>query len=306
MTGVGIDVSKAMLDVVIAGQRATRWPNLPKEAAALAAELARLPDVRVVLEASGGFERTMLQACAKAGVRVFRVNARQARDFAKATGQLAKTDALDAGVLARMAQCLTDDLLEYVPAEPWREQLGVWVRRRAQVVDALLQQRQQRTLLQDRTLQRLADKTVRSLTVELAALDREIARQSTPHLTPAMTSIKGLGPVVRATLLTELPELGRLTGKQVAKLVGVAPLNRDSGTMRGVRTTWGGRARLRSVLYMAALSAIRWEPSIKAFFQQLKKRGKPGKVALVACIRKLVTVLNARRRDELQPPAVGR
>lgn len=179
MTGVGIDVSKAWLDVLIAGQRPTRWPNTPQDAAALAAGLARLPEARVVLEASGGFELTMLQACAKAGVRIFQVNARQARDFAKATGQLAKTDALDAGVLARMAECLADDLSEYVPAEPWREQLGVWVRRRAQVVDALLQQRQQLALIQDRTLRRIAGKTLRSLEAELAALDREIARQST-------------------------------------------------------------------------------------------------------------------------------
>lgn len=299
MTGVGIDVSKQWLDVVISGQRPARWPNTAAGTAALVGQLRDLEQARVVLEASGGYERVVLKACADAGLRVHRVNARQARDFARATGQLAKTDALDAGVLAHMACCLTDSLRVHVPAEPWRERLQSWVRRRGQLVELLQQQRQQCAPIQDRSLQRLASKTVRALETELAALDREIASQSAPHISSAMKSIKGVGPVVLATLLTDLPELGRLTGKQVAKLVGVAPLNRDSGTMRGTRTTWGGRARLRQVLYMAALSAIRWDPPIKAFFQQLKARGKPGKVALVACIRKLITVLNARQRDQL-------
>ena len=147
MTGVGIDVSKQWLDVVIAGRGCVRWPNTAAGAADLAAQLEGLEQARIVLEASGGYERVVLRACADAGLRVHRVNARQARDFARATGQLAKTDALDAGVLAHMASCLSDSLRVHVGGEPWRERMQAWVRRRSQLVEMLQQQRQQLSLI---------------------------------------------------------------------------------------------------------------------------------------------------------------
>ena len=300
MVGVGIDVSKAQLDVAVYGRAgSTSFCNDAKGVQRLLAWVRKHDEVRVVLESTGGYEREALRACAEAGIWVSRVNPRQARSFAKAMGCLAKTDRLDAHVLAQMAALLHHELRRFIPLLPWQEELAAWVHRRSQLVLVIQSQRQQLLQLEGSALRVGAKKTLRALLEEKGKVEAQIKRLSAAHETPSLSSMKGLGPVVQATLLCELPELGRLTGRQIAKLAGVAPLNRDSGTFKGKRRIWGGRAGLRSVLYMAALVAVRWEPEMKAFYQRLRAVGKPGKVALVAAMRKLLVILNARRRDEL-------
>ena len=298
MVGVGIDVSKAWLDVAAGHGSVQRFDNDAVGIGLLMRWLEKLGDVRVLLEPTGGYEQAVLEVLADQGVWVCRINPRQVREFARASGQLAKTDAIDARVLAQMVGQMHAHMRAWQPEAPWRVELAQWVRRRSQVL-GLIQQQQQH--LQGTThvqLRAMMTRTLQAMQREVALLDLQIARQTRSHHTPAWRSLKGVGPVCVATLLALLPELGRLNGRQIAKLVGVAPLNRDSGTKRGRRTIWGGRASVRPALYMATLSAIRWEPLIKSFFQRLRAHGKPGKLALIACMRKLLTTLNARLRDE--------
>jgi transposase len=307
MVGIGIDVCKAQLDVAVQGKAgSTSFPNDSRGIQRLVTWLGTLGEVRVVLEATGGYETRVLRACAEADVWISRVNPRQARSFARALGYLAKTDRLDAHVLAQMAALLERELRRFVPSLPWQAELAAWVHRRSQLVLVIQGQQQQLALLECTSLRAGAKKTLRALLAEKGKVEAQIRRISTAHETPSLSSMKGLGPVVQATLLCELPELGYLTGRQIAKLAGVAPLNRDSGSFKGKRRIWGGRAGLRSVLYMAALVAVRWQPEMKAFYRRLRAVGKPGKVALVAAMRKLLVILNARRRDELAAiPSAG-
>lgn len=300
MVGIGIDVSKAGLDWALHGQsRVTRCDN---DADGIEQLLQALPPpgaAWIVLEATGDYEKAVLTACGRIGHRVYRVNPRQARDFAKSMGQLAKTDRIDARVLAEMAATLHHKLQPYQEVEPWRAELAEWVNRRAQVVHAIQVQQQQRVMVTNRAIRILIERTIKNLVKERAELDRHIERIAAAHVTPALASLKGVARVTQAMLLAKVPELGRLNGRQIAKLIGVAPLNRDSGTMRGQRHICGGRTAVREVLYMATLSAIRWEPSIRSFYTRLRASGKLGKVALVACMRKILVILNARRRDEI-------
>lgn len=300
MTGIGIDVCKARLDVSVHGHNTrVSFDNDRQGQRKLLTFIEHYPHARVLLEATGGYEREVLALLAAQDVWVCRINPRQARDFAKATGQLAKTDRIDADDLAYMAVALQERLHAYVPPEPWRARLGQWVKRRNQVVALIQQQTCQLDTTTDPILRALVKRTLKAMHKERAALDEHIQTQCKDRLSPALRSIKGVGPVLQATLLAKLPELGRLNGAQIAKLAGVAPLNSDSGTHCAPRQIWGGRADLRACLYMATLSAIRWEPTIRAHYNQLRARGKLGKVALVACMRKMLVILNARRRDEL-------
>jgi transposase len=299
MLGIGVDVCKAWLDVVVFGSRdSLRFSNDRAGHGQLRKWLTGLGDVRVVLEPTGGYELAVLNVLADAGIWVSRVNSRQAREFARSIGLIAKTDKLDAGALSEMAHALSYRLRRHVVVEPWRSELAQWVIRRGQVV-AAIQANLQQLAHATGPLRRLVQSTQRALARELEALDREILRQAAAHTTPALRSQKGLGPNIAAAVLALLPELGKLSGRQISKLIGVAPLNHDSGAMRGQRHIWGGRAGLRTMLYMGALSAIRWEPAIRSFFQRLREHGKPSKVALVACMRKMLVILNARRRDEI-------
>jgi len=299
MHGVGIDVGKYWLDVALhSDPHIHRFSNDPVGIAQLIEYLSSEANLFVVLEATGGYELPALRAVVHAGHAVSRVNPRQSRSFARASGQLAKTDALDAIGLADMAHCMYQRLPRYVEPESWQITLAAYVTRRAQLVIAVQQQQQQIAALTVLALRKSAQRSLRALEKERSELDKQITSLTTPRLTPAWRSIKGLGPVAHATLLSMLPELGSLSRQQIAKLVGVAPLNRDSGTLRGHRGIFGGRARVRAVLYMAALVAVRWQPEFKAFYQQLRVRGKLAKVALVACMRKVLVVLNARIRDE--------
>lgn len=300
MTGIGIDVSKAALDVAIHGQGSVqRYANTAAGIRKLIKALSSHADARIVVEATGGYETAVADACATAGLWIARINPRQARDFARAIGQLAKTDSLDARVLAEMATAFHARLRPYQVAPAWQTELRAWLRRRQQVLDAVQRTRQQWDLALP-ALRPLMRKTMNALNAEMKAIDARLAELTRAHSTPALRSAKGLGPVFQTTALALLPELGQLSRQQIAKLVGVAPLNQDSGQMQGKRRIYGGRADVRIALYMATLSAVRWEPALREHYQQLRGRGKAAKVALVACMRKLLGILNARRRDELK------
>jgi transposase len=266
----------------------------------LATRLGALGPRLVVLEATGGFEVMVAAALAAAQLPLAVVNPRQIRDFARATGQLAKTDALDAAVIAHFAEAVHPEPRP-VPDEQARA-LGELVARRRQVVEMIGAESHRRRQLTQRRVLRRVDRHLAVLQEELSEIEREL--DGSIRGTPAwrenddlLKSVPGIGPAVARTLLAELPELGTLGRKQIAALVGVAPLNRDSGTMRGRRTTWGGRATVRTALYMAALVAARHNPVIAAFYQRLRTKGKPAKVALVACMHKLLLILNAILRD---------
>lgn len=304
MTAVGIDVGKASLDLAVDGKPdVVRFANSRSGITRLVKRLQAMQASRIVVEATGGYEEPLLEACCDAGLWVARVNPRQARDFARATGELAKTDAIDARLLALMARLFADRLRPYVAALPWQRELRDWLRRRGQVVTVLQAQRQQAAMA-SAAVRALTARTVAALSRELAAINRAVQGLLRQHATPALRSSKGLGPVFQASMLALLPELGQLSRREIAKLVGVAPMNRDSGQGQGKRRIRGGRAPVRVALYMATLSAVRWDPLMKAHYQQLRARGKLGKVALVACMRKLLGIVNARRRDELRGEGV--
>ncbi len=307
---VGIDVAKARLDVATR-PGGDRW-HVANDAAGVATLVTRLHELQpalVVLEATGGYERPVSAALSAAGLPVAVVNPRQARDFAKATGKLAKTDALDAQALAHFAAAVQPPVRPVPDADA--QALAAILARRGQVV-AMLTAEQQRAhtalpLVRERIAVHLA-----WLEEELATLDGELARAIRED--PAwrehaalLRSVPGVGPVLATTLLADLPELGTLTRQQLAALVGVAPLNQDSGKRRGKRAVWGGRRRVRAVLYMATLAATRFNPVIKAFYDRLLAAGKAKKVALTACMRKLLTILNAllARRTRWQPQPVA-
>ena len=301
---VGIDVAKATLEVAVSGQPKTlALSNDEARYAALLAHLSGLDVGLVLLEATGGFELACATALQLAGFAVAIINLRQARDFARAMGHLAKTDRIDAGVLADMARTLLarDDLSKLVKPLPDAQQLEL---------QALVTRRRQlmaMKLAEDHRMKMPGVRQRRSLNTIIKALDREMARVDkdlqafvdTNHaeLAALLDSVKGVGKATISTLLAEVPELGKLSGREVSALVGVAPINRDSGTMRGKRSIFGGRPDVRRVLFMAALVASRHNPVIKAFYQRLLAAGKPKKVALVACMRKLLTILNAMVRS---------
>lgn len=300
MTAAGIDVCKASLDLAMDGQPGVvGFANNRAGITKLVKRLRALGTTRIVVEATGGYEEPLLEACSDAGLWIARVNPRQARAFANAAGELAKTDDIDARILALMARLFADRLRPYVAPPPWQRELRDWLRRRGQVV-VLLQAQKQQAAMAPASVRKLAARTIAALVRELAEIEKTMKVLIKEHATPALRSSKGLGPVFQATALALLPELGHLDRRQIAKLTGVAPMNRDSGQGQGKRRIRGGRAPVRVALYMATLSAVRWDPVMKAHYQQLRARGKLGKVALVACMRKLLGIINARRRDELR------
>jgi transposase len=293
-----VDVSKARLDVAL-WPGGEEWQSTHDQRGidGLVGRLRAERVARVVVEATGGLEAALLAALGAAGVPVVRVNPRQVRDFARATGRLAKTDRLDAQVLARFA-AQVQPALRPLPDEEGRV-LAALVARRRQLVDMLVAEQQRlfglRALLEAVRTQ-LAEH-VAWLRAQVGGVDDEVQRavRASPlwrERDDLLRSVPGVGPVLSATLLAQLPELGALGRKQVAALVGVAPLNRDSGTLRGRRMVWGGRGTVRKVLFMATASAVRFNPAIRAHYQRLVTAGKPKKLALVACMRKRLVVLN--------------
>ena len=293
---VGVDISKARLDVSVrpSGER-TSVPYDAPGLTTLIAQLTQAQPTRIVVEATGGLERPLLRALVDAALPVVVVNPRQVRDFAKATGQLAKTDTLDAQVLARFADVIRPPL-RVIPDAQTQELAAHLARRRQGLA---MQGAEQHRL--DRAPARVRKRIeihLRWLRAELARLDddRDDLIQQSPvwrAREDRLQSVPGIGPVMSRTVWAELPELGLLNRKQIAALVGVAPFNRASGRLRGHRTIWGGRAPVRTALYMATLVATRWNPVIRPFYQRLRAAGKAPKVALVAAMRKLLTILNA-------------
>ncbi len=297
---VGIDVAKARLDVGLHPSGET-WAAEHDEAgiATLVERLAALRPTLVILEATGGLELPLAAALVAAEVPVQVVNPRQARDFAKATGQLAKTDRLDALVLARFGAALRPEPRP-IPDAALQEVRALVARRRQ--LQAMVIAEKNRRSSAPRRLHAQLDEHLAWLRRAVADLDRELATaiKATPAWQAAVTrwrSVPGVGPVVSATLLADLPELGTLTRQQIAALVGVAPLNHDSGQLRGTRSCWGGRTQVRASLYMGALVATRCNPAIRACYLRLLDKGKSKKLALIACARKLLTILNAITRS---------
>jgi transposase len=296
---IGIDVAKAEL-VVATGSTGTvlTCSNDESGVRTLVEELVSLAPERVILEATGGYELLCVGALAAAQVPVVVVNPRQVREFAKATGQLAKTDRIDARVLALFGERVQPPV-RALPDEPARELDAVLTRRR-QLLEMRQAERNRLTQLvghRTRPVQQSLKKHIAYLERELAMSDTELGRmiRESPvwrERDDLLQSVPGIGPVVASTLVAELPELGQLNRRAIAKLVGIAPLNRDSGTWRGKRAIYSGRASVRAALYMAALVAARRNPVIRAYYQRLLARGKAKKVALVACMRKLLTILN--------------
>jgi len=293
---VGIDVAKASLAVATAPDGES-WAA-GYDAAGLAALVTRLDGLQptlVVLEATGGYERPLVAALTAAGLPVAVVNPRQVRDFAKALGRLAKTDTLGAQVLARFAAAVQPDARPQAPAET--QALAALLARRRQVV-AMITMEQNRLPTTAVALRPRITAHIAFLRAELATLDTALAEaiQAEPawrERHDLLRSAPGVGPVLATTLLAELPELGTLTRREIALLAGVAPLNADSGTLHRKRRVWGGRGNVRAALYMGTLVATRCNAPLRAFYVRLCAAGKPKKVALTACMRKLLTILNA-------------
>jgi transposase len=304
---IGIDVAKRELEVSERPSGAC-W-TASNDVAGITGLVERIraagPVALIVVEATGGYEMALVAALAAVQLPVVVVNPRQVRDFARAVGQLAKTDRIDADVLAHFGEAVRPEPRP-VPDE-LTQALHGWLARRRQLLE-MLGAEEQRLAVSTRDVRRHIQQHVEWLRAQLRDVDKEL--QTLIRTSPLwrenenlLRTTPGVGPVFATTLLADLPELGQLNRRQIAALVGVAPLNWDSGQQRGTRHIWGGRAAVRTTLYMATLSAIRCNPVIRAFFERLSTAGKPRKVALVACMRKLLTILNAmmRRRVGWQP-----
>lgn len=297
---VGIDVSKARLDgCVWPAQQSFAAANDAEDIEKLVGALLEKNPTLVVLEATGGLETPLATAACAAGLPVAVVNPRQVRDFAKAVGLLAKTDALDAAVIARFAATIKP--VPRALRDEHTEALASLVARRRQLVLMRTQEKNRLGTAKGKPRDGIKEHIqwlearIDQLDIDLTAMLRQSAAWRVKE--DLLKSVPGIGPVACATLLSLMPELGKLNRAEIAALAGVAPFNRDSGKYRGKRMIWGGRAEVRSVLYMATLAAIRFNKTICAFHAQLKARGKPAKVAIVACMRKLLTILNVMLKN---------
>jgi transposase len=299
---VGIDVAKDKLDVAVLGQKATTEAfNTPKGITTLVKKMCQLKPKLIVVEATGGYEEEVVLKLFEAGLPVALVSPQRVRQYAKARGLLAKTDKLDAQNLAEYGKNIQPRL--FVAKSEEGRRLSAIIGRRRQLADM---QKAEKNRLRTAFLEMRGSiqTVIDCLETELKYLDAEMRKFMKEHADfgeqeKLLRSAKSIGPVTAATLLADLPELGKLDRKQIAALVGVAPMNHDSGRKRGYRKTKGGRPEIRSVLYMSALSAIRYNPVIKVQYEQLVKRGKEKKVAITACMRKMLTILNAMKRDQV-------
>jgi transposase len=298
---VGIDVSKDRLDIAVLGEeRVWQEDNAQAGIARLVQQMVELQPELIVVEATGGYQRAAVEALFEAGVAVAVVNPARVRQFARACGLLAKTDKLDARVLAVFGQRVEPRRYE-AKSEAGKQLSALLVRRRQLDETVKVEQNRLRTLPQ--SLKSSAERVIACLKEEKKLLDLCIQQfmaeqEDWQEQAKILTSAPGVGKVTTATLLADLPELGKMDRKKIAALVGVAPMNSDSGRKRGYRKTKGGRGDVRSVLYMSTLVATRYNPVIQAQYQQLLKRGKLKKVALTACMRKFLTILNAMARDK--------
>jgi transposase len=306
---VGIDVSKRVLDIF---DDAIGAPERIANASQAITELVarwRCANVFVVFEATGVYDRELAEALRQAGIRFARINPARARDFARAGGRLAKTDSIDARMLAGFARAMAPAASQ--TPKPERNALALLAKRRDQLVQMRAQEKNRHSEAHDRTMIEYIERHLDFLNGEIKAIEAEIKAliKAEPEISEQARIIRsapGIGPVACMQLIAQMPELGQVGPKQVAALAGLAPLNVDSGTFRGKRTIGGGRKRVRDALYMAALNAVRREGSFKTFYQKLRAAGKPAKLALIAVARKLLTTLNAMLRDrklylQLQP-----
>jgi len=297
---VGVDVAKERLDVAVRPS-GEHWSVANDDAgvAALVARLSPLGPALIICEATGGFERAAIAALAARRLPVVVANPRQVRDFARASGQLAKTDQLDAGILALFAERVRPTPRPLPDAAV--QLLDAVLTRRRQLLEMLTAEKN-RLGFAPKPVHRGIQAHIRWLERQLDDVTKELAAliEASPvwrAKDDLLQSVPGVGPILSCTLLGELPELGTVSDKQIAALAGVAPLARDSGTLRGKRMVWGGRASVRTALFMAAMCARRWNPVIKVFYERLLAAGKPKKVALIACARKLLTILNTMVRN---------
>jgi transposase len=300
---VGVDVAKRHWDVAVCGERRVRrFVADERGLAELTAWLAELAPPLVCLEATGGCETTLVEALQARGQRLKVVNPRQVRDFARAMGELAKTDQIDAQMIARFGAVKNPE-----PDEPTGEnqrKLRAWRVRRQQAIDALTQEKNRLGVTRDADARRSLERAIDFYRQEIDQIDRRIAEVTAADATlrrriELLATVPGVGATTAAGLLAELPELGTLNRGQAAKLAGLAPINRDSGTLRGKRMIGGGRAGVRRALYMATLVATRFNAVIRRHYQQLLEKGKPKMVALTACMRKLLIILNAIVKNDL-------
>lgn len=296
MTVLGIDVSKAYLDVAVHDGAVSQVRNTAEAIATFVAALAADPPTRVVLEATGIYHRAVAAALTAAGIPVAVVNPRQVREFARSTGTLAKTDRVDARVLARFGAVLTPPVRPLPDAD--QQALAALVERRRQLVTMQTMEKNRLHVAPTARVATNVRATLAALAQALTDIDDEIGTRIEQNATwqaqvALLTSVPGVGPQNARCLLALLPELGRLDRRAIAALVGVAPLAHDSGRWRGTRTCWGGRAPVRAMLYMATHVATRWNPVLQPVYAALKAAGKPTKVAKVACMRRLLTILNA-------------
>lgn len=301
---VGIDIAKLSFDAALGVTTDVRtFPNDDAGHEALITALAGQTVGLIVMEATGGLERDLACALQAAGFAVAVVNPRQARDFARAMGYLAKTDRIDAHALAVLAQVLArhPERDKFVKALPTAEQqaLQALVARRRQLVTMLVAERQ-RLATSHKAARASIEALMKAIRQQLDTVEAQLASHIDAHhaaLAHQLASVRGIGPATIATLIADVPELGALSRREIAALIGLAPFNRDSGQMRGKRTIFGGRADVRRALYMATLAAIRFNRVIRQFYDRLVAAGKPKKVAIVACMRKLLTILNAMVRS---------
>ena len=299
---VGIDVSKEKLDVFIAAdQKLITIPNDPMGHGELITLLNESQSTRVCLEATGGLERTLVQRLTSTNCEVAVVNPRQIRDFAKAAGKLAKTDAIDARVIALFAQRMQPRIA--VPLTKTQQKLKDLTSRRRQLAADIAREQNRLTSAHDKDVQRMISRMITLLKKQMQTLEARIdaviqSDELMQRRARILTSVPGIGPASVRVLISELPELGSLNRKQIARLIGVAPTNRDSGTLRGKRTTGGGRVHIRNALYMPTIVAKLHNPQIKAFYDRLVNDGKPKLVALIAAMRKLITLLNTLVKND--------
>lgn len=300
---IGVDIAKQKLDVSFSDQRGVSFENNLSGFKLLLKEIENKSQTRVVMEATGGYEKPLAHFLQDQGVVVSIVNAKRVRDYAKALGLLAKNDIIDAKVIRMFADAVNPKLSP--AANDTQQTLDTLVHRREQLVKQRAMEKQHLETVDNKDAVRSIKRTITFLDKEIERIEKAIKTliktdSTLTEKVDRLSSIKGIGDITALTLIADLPELGQLTNKEISALVGVAPFCRDSGTQKGKRTTWGGRIQVRSILYMAALSAVQYNPPLKAFYNRLLMKGKTKKVALVACMRKLLTVANSMLRNNTE------
>jgi len=299
---IGIDISKKKLDISFSDDKTASYDNHLSGFKQLLKQISNKDKTRVVMEATGGYERPLVQFLQDKEIAVSVVNAKRVRDYAKALGKLAKTDKIDSHVIRLFATAIDPSVTEQLSES--QQSLDSLTLRRNQLVKQRTMEKQHRETVINKETKNSIDRTIKFLDKEIEIIEEKIKKLvdldgEIKEKVSRLTTIKGVGPVAAVTMVSDIPELGVLSNKEISALVGVAPFCRDSGSMRGKRTIWGGRSQVRSVIYMATLSAVKYNPAIKVFYERLVGKGKPKKKALVACMRKLIIIANSMIRNDV-------